>query len=405
MSKPTETKKDAAAKKSALRASLPDLLKRASASPDAAQEALRAYTALRLKPPTLLLTEENIVRALSSVEISKSIGLLSISKECVSLSTVLTALRMKDLADKKSLTQISKAINSNLTKMLGEGTKPNKASKRLKENRSVVFTESTVADAASVILWIVTRLFESQDKGRLLVLPLAIKLIHSLEQIWRRSDLAETAEIVVAFFQSLRRNVKKSVYVDIEDDIEIASFIRDANSALLDWARFALLDGRLKDLQSVLRLSRTDERTKILSELQHICRTRSSNVLPQLIEFVAEEVERDKPTRKPLIAADKSQSSDLNYVAVSMLNAWDAASEGERSTQTLQSIRQLARELFNVEFANTPGEIVTYDERQHEITPPGSRGTTNVEIMRPGIQWSDGTRTRSLVRAVVRSKD
>lgn len=192
--------------------------------------------------------------------------------------------------------------------------------------------------------------------------------------------------------------------MDIDDDTEIALFIREANSALLDWARFALLDGRLKDLQTVLRLSKDDERTKILSELQHVCRTHSSQVLPQLIEFVAQEVEQDKPTRKPLIAADESQSSDLNYIAVSLLNAWDAAPEGERSTRTLQSIRQLDRELFNVEFANIPGEIVTYDERQHEITPPGSRVTTNVEIMRPGIQWSDGTRVRSLVRAVVRSK-
>lgn len=203
MSKPTETKKDAAAKRSALRASLPDLLKRANASPEAAQEALRAFITLRLKPPTLLLNEENIVRALSSVEISKSLGLLSKSKDSVSLSTALTALRMKELVDRKSIVLVSKAINSNVTKIVGQGPRPKKTSKQVKENRSVAFAESTVVDAASVILWIVARLFESQDGGRRPVLPLAIKLIHSLEQIWRHSDAAETAEIVVGFFPVL----------------------------------------------------------------------------------------------------------------------------------------------------------------------------------------------------------
>lgn len=403
--RPTESRKEVAAKKAALRASLPDLFKRASSDPKAAEEALRACAILRQKPPTLLLTQENIFRTLSPVEISKSLGLLAKSRDSVSLSTVLTALRMKQLGDRTTAVQVGRAFNSNVAKILRQNTKAKESSKQVKEKPAVVVTESTVADAASVVLWILIRLFELPDpKGRS-VLPLAAKLIQSLGEIWRHSNRAETAELAVGFFHSLRKNLKRSVYSDLEDDIEVSEFIRDANSELVDWARFVLLDGRLKDLQTAVRIAEDGERTKMLSELQETCRTRQSQLLPQLVEWVAQEVEQGKRIRKPLIAADQSQSSDLNYVAVSLLNAWDAAPEGDRAARTLASVERLARELFNVEFASTVGEVVRYDEGQHEITPSGTVATTSVEVVRPGVRWSDGTRTRALVRTLVRPID
>ena len=321
------------------------------------------------------------------------------------MSTVLTALRMKQLGDRTTAVQVAKAFNSNVAKILGQDTKAKKSSKQVKEKPAVVFTESTVADAASVVLWLLIRLFEFPERNRRPVLPVAVKLIQSLREIWRHSNRAETAEIAVGFFHSLRKNVKRSVYVDLEEDIEISAFMRDANSNLADWARFVLLEGRLKDLQTAVRIAEDDERTKILSELQETCRTRSSQLLPQLVEWVAQEVEQGKRIRKPLIPADQSQSSDLNYVAVSLLNAWDAAPEGERAARALASVERLARELFSVEFANTVGDVVQYDERQHELTPSGTVATASVKVVRPGVRWSDGTRTRSLVRTLVRPID
>ncbi len=332
--------------------------------------------------------------------------MLSTSSEFISMSTVLTALRMKQLSDTTTTIQVAKAFNSNVAKILRQRKKTTrKSSDHFKAKPGVVFTESTVVDAASVVLWMLIRLFDSADLNRRPVFPLAIKLVQSLKQIWRHSDRARTAETAVGFFQSLRKNVKRSVYADLEDEMEISEFIREANSNLADWARFVLLAGRLKDLQTTVRLAEKDEQTKMLSELQETCRTRSSQVLPQVVEWVAQEVEKSKRIRKPLVAADGSQSSDLNYVSVSLLNAWDAAPEGDRAARALVSIERLARELFRVELGNTVGEVVPYDERQHEITPSGAPATRSVEVVRPGVRWSDGTRTRSLVRALVKPID
>lgn len=135
--RPTESRKEVAAKKAALRASLPNLFKRASSDPKAAQEALRACAILRQKPPTLLLTKENIFRALSSVEISKSLGLLSKSRDSISLSTALTALRMKQLGDRTTAVQVAKAFNSNVAKILGQKQKQRRVRSRSKRSQQL----------------------------------------------------------------------------------------------------------------------------------------------------------------------------------------------------------------------------------------------------------------------------
>lgn len=396
----SESRKELAAKKAALKASLPSLLQRASSDPKAAEEALRVCATLKKKPPTSVLTQENIFRALSPIEISKSLGLLSRARNSVSLSSPLTALRMKQLNDRKTAVQIAKALTLNISKVLGANAKPRKSSKRVKEQPIIVVTESTVADASSVVLWILTRLVELSERSKSPV-ELSVALIKSLREIWWRSDRAETAQLVVSFFHSLRRNLKRAIFVDLEDNAEVSAFMRAANSELIDWARFVLLEGRLKELQAAVRTAEGDERTKMLSQLQETCITHSSQLLPEVVEWVAQEIEQGKRVRKPLVAADASQSSDLNYVAVSLLDAWNAASEGDRAARSLVSIERLARELFNVEFTDSVGAVIRFDERQHEITPSGKAATANVTVVRPGVRWSDGTRIKSLVRTLV----
>jgi hypothetical protein len=401
MTTPSESRKEVAAQKAVLKASLPDLLRRASSDPKAAEEALRACAMLRKKPPISLVTEPNVSRSFSAIEISKSLSLFSNPTESVSLSVPLTALRTKHLTDRKTATQVAKALNRNITKLLPRNTKTTRSSKGIKDKPTVLFTQSTVADSASVVLWILIRLFELSEQNKAPALALARALINSLREIWRHSDRAETAELVVNFFHLLRKNLKRSVYVDLEDDEEISGLAREANAELAGWANFALLDGRLKHLKAAIRTAEGDERAKILSQLQETCRTHPSQVLPELVEWVAQEIDRVKQVRKPLVAADASQSSDLNYVAVSLLDAWNAATEGDRAARSLMSIERLARDLFSVEFADSVGEVVGFDERTHEITPPGKPATTSVRVVRPGIRWSDGTRVRSLVRTLV----
>jgi hypothetical protein len=62
----------------------------------------------------------------------------------------------------------------------------------------------------------------------------------------------------------------------------------------------------------------------------------------------------------------------------------------------------LARDLFKVELTGELGQIVEYQEREHELSPTGGPVPNRVQLIRPGVRWSDGTRTRFLVRAIVK---
>ena len=249
----------------------------------------------------------------------------------------------------------------------------------------------------------VPRLVESQDRRRHSVLPVAVNLLHTLNQIWRHSDQAASAEIVVGFFQSLSRHVKRSVYVDLEDDPDIAALLRDANAALVDHAKTALIEGRLKDLETSLRVLGSDRaRSELLLALRQLCQQRASQILPETVEWVARHVgERSKDLKAP-VAADESQSSALNYVSASLLAAWDASHEGRYAKRSLENVEKLAHELFKVDLLGTPGEVVTYDERSHVTDQSSIADSAEVEVVRPGVRWSDGIRTRVLVRATVK---
>jgi hypothetical protein len=418
MSKPNKSENKSATNKAELRASLPDLLNRATFSPEAAHVALRTYTILRQKPPIALLTKENIIGALPLKDIPKSLDYLSKSEVHVDISTALTAFRLlasqqlRGTVDRKSITPIGKAIASKLTKIATPSSKSKKTdiSNRAPVNPSPVFTKETVSATGDLVLWILPRLFESQSRGRRPVTPLAAKLVRAFELIWRRSSRSETALIAVTFFNSLRRVLPKSSYADLEEEYagpkeetQIATLVREANSALFEEAKYALLDGRLKELQTVLNsIPEERERKILLTELQDLCQKRPSEITPEAMEWVARQIDDRRKNVNAPVAADESQSSELHYIATSLLSAWDASPEGVQSQRSLENVQRLARELFKVDLAGSPGEIVTYDERLHSLIQ-NAGVPAEVEIVRPGVRWSDGVRTRFLVRAVVKA--
>ena len=124
--------------------------------------------------------------------------------------------------------------------------------------------------------------------------------------------------------------------------------------------------------------------------------------MPEAIEWVARQIEHRRKNVNAPVAADASQSSELHYIATSLLSAWDASHEGAQSQRSLESVQRLARELFKVDLAGSPGEVVAYDERLHALSQ-NTDVPAEVEIVRPGVRWSDGVRTRFLVRAVVKA--
>lgn len=401
-----------AQEKANLRAGLSDLLERAVSSPEAAQEALRACLKLRRSAPSALLTRDNIASSLSLREVTRSLDRLSASEMSLDISAGLAAIKvlavdqLKEPVSRRLLSNVTKAVTSKLTKM-SEGIVRTRKKVGPKGNQpltKIKFTDSTLSSAADLALWMLSKTFEERYGSGRSAYPLAIRWVGVVESIWRRSSSRSAVSCAVEFLRSLERVLSTPVYAGLKAEPSVANFIQDTDSALVQEAANALIDGRLKDLERILALVLPSENgdKRLLSHLRDICQSRPSDVLPEAVEWVARHVETPSSRLKSPIAVDESQSSALDYVSVCLLTAWDAALEGGRSTSVLENIRRLARELFKVDLTGTPGEVVIYDELQHELRPQEAPIPKQVEIVRPGVRWSDGIRTRFLVRTVVK---
>jgi len=393
--------------KAELRASLSELLRKANTDSEAAQKALAACLQLGLKVPSVLLTKENVAATLSLQDISRSLGRLSISHTVFDLSPALSAIRIigrQQQPDRKILLSLSKTVTMRILKL---AQPPVKKSKGLFKNEApkIVFSEHTLSSAIDLTLWILGRLFDPSAKHSKAAYSQALRMVQTVEMIWRRLPLPSGGRPAILFLQSLPRILPKPVYAELEDEKSISGFLAAAKSAMIQEAEAALLEAQLKDLESIFALARNekDKGADILSHLQSICVSRPAELLPEAVEWTARQIEKDKaPTRSP-IAVDESQSSSLNYVALCLLGAWDAASEGEKATRAFESTRRLARDLFKVELTGELGQIVEYQEREHDLTPSESPVPDRVQLIRPGVRWSDGIRTRFLVRAIVKT--
>jgi hypothetical protein len=405
-------KKPSAQERANLDAALSDLLEQAGSSPEAAEAALRACLKLRRTVPKALLTKENIANTLSLREIPCLLDRLSISPVSLDISAGLGAMKvlvdreLRNGADLRTLLTTSRAMTSKLAKL---ATDPSTAKQGAKSrdrqgNRQIHFAEGTLSSATDLALWMFGIIYNTNSKKAISAYPLVLRWVQAVEAIWRRSPSPGAACYAVRFFRSLQKVLRRPVYADLKEEPSIAAFLNDSDAALLHDAGAALLEARLRDLESILSVVARDENehNRLLSTLQNICQSRPSELIPEAVEWVARQIEIGAAPLKSPSPADESQSSALDYVAMCLLTAWDAATEGSRSARALESLRRLARDLYKVDLVGALGEIVGYSERQHELTSQVSLLPDRVEIMRPAVQWSDGIRTRFLVRAVVK---
>jgi hypothetical protein len=297
--------------KAELRASLSELLRRANTDSEAAQKALAACLHLGLKVPSVLLTKENLAATLSLQDTSRSLSRLSILHTVFDLSPALSAIRIvgkQQQPDSKTLLSISKTVTMRILKIAQPPVRKSKGPFK-SEAPNIVFSEQTLSSAIDFTLWILGRLFDPSATHSKSAYSQALRMVQTVEMIWRRVPLPSRGRPVILFLQSLRRNLPKTVYAEFEDEESIAGFLADAELALMQEAENALLEARIKDLESILALARSekDNGADVLSHLQSICISRPSALLPEAVEWTARQIEKYKvPTKSP-VAVDESQ--------------------------------------------------------------------------------------------------
>lgn len=391
-----------------LRRRLPTLLREAPSGEQAARAAIQACCVLGSPIPADLLTTENIAAGLTAREIVRALNRLGPSEVHIDLSPALRALRtvsakeLSTTSEPRLIPDLNRAVTKKLLQLTGNGSATRRKTKDLKQIPTQRhFTAGTVSSAADLALWLLRSFPET--KKRNVSHAAALEWVRTIRALWRRTSTIGAIEAALTFLRGLRSVLTPPVYAAINADPSVVGFLDEATSALTRKAQDALRDGRLKDLIALLALAETQTagRTRLLLTLQDVCQKRPFDLQPHVIEWVARNIEADRPKIAAPEAVDESQSSALDTVSLCLLSAWDSAGEGNRSARTLESVRRMARELFKLELVGTNGEIVAFDERQHELTGGTPNRPDRVRLKRPAVHWSDGLRTRVLVRAVV----
>lgn len=400
-----------AQEKARLRHDLPKLLERAHSSPEAARAALDACLKLRYTVPTALLTKENIASTLSLGEIARTLDFLSTSETTLDVSAGLAAIQVlanRDVgepSERKALFITTRAVTSRLNKIAKVAVKKGATSQGSQPGSGINFAGTTLSSATDLALLMLNRLLDPQSIARRSVYPQARSWVQVVELIWRRTLAPGAPLSVFTFLRSLQRVIPKGMYADLKAEPSLNNFFHDAEQAFIQQAGTALIEGRLKELERSFSIAMRDETTRnqILSELRALCQSRASELVPEAVEWVARQIELETPKLKSPTAADDSQSSALDYVAVCLLTAWDASADGNRSALALQSIQRLARDVYKVDLIGVPGQEAVYSDREHELQSHTDIRPVRVEVIRPGVRWSDGIRTRFLVRSVVKA--
>jgi len=182
-----------------------------------------------------------------------------------------------------------------------------------------------------------------------------------------------------------------------------SSYIDRVRSQILERIEPALLNGRIDELQRMLDFAESDPemRTPIRSALRKSGIRRLLELPTGVSEWLAAKIqdgrEQAKDVPKP---SDESQSAAVESVAACLLSAWDGVAYPARAVDALKAVEALAHDLFKIDLVGQVGEVVNFDARQHE----GVGGDTDLEfgkVVRPGVAWSDGLRSRIVIRALV----
>lgn len=118
-------------------------------------------------------------------------------------------------------------------------------------------------------------------------------------------------------------------------------------------------------------------------------------------QFIREYLEISQGiTPKSITLADQSESLQVAQLATSLLSSWEAREDSARATNAFHLLHSVAQKFFNLKICGQVKSIVQFDNRVHEF--PGTPiGEGQVVIIRPWVEWTEGSHTKVIIRAIV----
>ena len=400
------------AKRAALQRSLPTLLADAQYGGEAVSAALRACSALRLTPPAELLTSENIARLKidDAIKLLPRLGQNTVETD---VSAALTGIQQLLLASRaatsnsRSLNSLSRRVAQKLLEVAGKRRVRRSVRRPDFGKGEVRFTSGTVKSAVSLAAWLTKAAVRLQQQDSRVkksgnLYSALLLWSQTLQALAPAESNLESVVEVLGFWRTLRSVLPLSMYLRLDKEPSRVSSLETAQSTILGSIEPALRHGRLDKLEILRSIAETDAdlRAQILSRMREAGTRLSLELPPGVAEWLRSALHEEIQFRPELRAADESQSSLYELFSICLLSAWDTARDPKHAEETFRTVRQFARDAFKLDLVEQTGDVVSFDGRRHQLFG-NIEQSGMVRVVRPGVAWSNGLRSRVIVRALV----
>jgi len=352
---------------------------------------LRGYLALSKRPPEALLDPSTIMSTLTISDCFTYLNQLSVRRQQVDSAAVISSVAAQ-LRQNPSL--LSSSILMRLNRL---------ASMWLRRNTAADPDSATISKYLETALLIVgaspTRQFSgtknSSQKHLIALVRYALAVgasyggildIHTLLALVTQSE----RQLHIDF------NADRSedhVLADALDRFSQRIFAEvQATAERGDTTSLSRLTQQLLDTRywKSITLARLDDLRELRAQYSY-----------DVQELLARMSSRDQPTDAPFVFhADPAVSQTTLQLAVALLRAWDARTEGPLSAEAFQTLQSVLRDFFGLRLRGTQGETVTFNPRTHE-TADGRVCQGTAQLIRPFVEFTDNDISHVIVKGLV----
>lgn len=374
-----------------------DILHRLQNGDLAPEQSLRGYLAIGRTPPTELLSEVNISKALQISDRVAFLSLLSRKLPTVygdeAVASILSDLR-------KFRTAKVEAIAAALARIVA----------RWFANGNKVRVAPSTSNRVIAIVEILTRRIGPDHKARSSTLSRNEKALKSLARaaiIWG-SDSSDF-ETILRTLDIVAWNEERfgATLAPEGDDIPFQSAVQRLFSSAHSKLGYLAEAGDEKNLEALFRSlerfpSSSQQLKTEVEQLYGIAARYQKNVQLALSRMTGIAQAESSPVLQ--IGAADPEALHVTQLASALVRAWSAREEGPKTNEAYEELRVVLADFFGIEIKGSVGSVETFNSRVHEVQL-GDKPSGRVRLIRPWVQMSDSQTSKILIKALVTAVD
>lgn len=365
--------------------------------PEESDLLLRAYLSVGDRPTPQVLDASTIAHALQLDDILRHAKRLCLISQSIEAAALFEGLKtnLKELETPQQLPRLIRKARSAIEKWL-QWVDSNHAS----------LTEGTEKALLDIFVFLISQATPSKSmngrmskSGERTITP----LLDLVFKVFKKSVYAGNLIRTMKEIEIVAKRCSSSFVENILESESGRQFLDHVLGSLPGFVRKAASEGRvdrLEDMVSGLNLIPRGD-TTIQTAVRKIWEEERGRLSDEVQQFVHRYIEADQGmTPQPLTLSDASEDLRIPQVGTALLSSWEAHDDSPRAAESFRFLNEVAQKFFNLKICGSVGSVVDFDPKVHQF-PNAPIGEGRVVIVRPWVEWAEGSRSKVIIRAIV----